>query len=278
MELIERYIESHYYRYEHINKYSPKKLNKYIQKTQDKFVAESREWTIKKNSIWLLRLYASIKMMLSSTVLYSHYEFSENKQLYLSMPYYEYYGLLNCCRALTLSRPEKDEFETVFKAPHSTIINLTVETLKSIDNNLANEFEKHINLLKDRREMFSYNFPTKKIEEEMTTFYDTLEYSKLICEIAQLNSLILEESKKNNSDSFVLDSQYIKEDVQKYFDSLEDFNRLRYIARKMYMPHNLFVMCTEGLVEDFLGNFMDEYTEENNLGCLHNLQLIFPFP
>ena len=76
----------------------------------------------------------------------------------------------------------------------------------------------------------------------------------------------------------MLDSQYIKEDVQKYFDSLEDFNRLRYIARKMYMPHNLFVMCTEGLVEDFLGNFMDEYTEENNLGCLHNLQLIFPFP
>jgi len=279
---IKKYIESSYFNYDEISAYSDKKIDKYIQKTHNRFKIEATDWNYDKNNFWVLRLYASLKMLLSSTVFYSHYEFSEEQKTYLSLPYHEYYGLISSCRALLLLSSDKEEFSIIFSATHSNIIKSTTQLLQSIDINLANKFDKHITSLKENRERFSYHLPTKKIlnEDIEKTFNDSIGFSRIIAELTQLNSEILEKNVDTESDNqyFVFGNiQAFDKDIFQYFNSDEDYHRLGYIVRKVKRPINIHLLATEGLTEDFLGNYMEEYTEENQLGALHNLQLIFPF-
>ncbi len=279
---ITKYINSSYFNYEEIRAYSDKKLDKYIQQTHNRYKIEATSWGYDKNNFWILRLYASLKMLLSSTVFYSHYEFSQEQKIYLSLPYLEYYGLISSCRALLLLSSDKEDFSIIFSATHSNIIKSTTQLLKSIDIELSNRFYKHITSLKENRERFSYHLPTKKIVDENIneTFNDSIDFSRLIAELTQLNSEILEKNINNESDSqyFVFGNiQDIEDEIFKYFNSEEDFYRLGYISRKVKKPINIHLLATEGLTEDFLGNYMEEYAEENQLGALHNLQLIFPF-
>lgn len=185
---ITKYIDSSNFNYEEIRAYSDKKLDKYIQQTHNRFKVEATNWNYDKNNLWILRLYASLKMLLSSTVFYSHYEFSEEQKIYLSLPYLEYYGLISSCRALLLLSSDKEDFSIIFSATHSNIITLTTQLLKSIDIELSNRFSKHIIDLKENRERFSYHLPTKKIVDEdiNETLNDSIDFSRLIAELTQL--------------------------------------------------------------------------------------------
>jgi hypothetical protein len=279
---IKKYIDSSYFNYEKIRNYNDKKLDKYIQQTHDRFKCEATNWNYNKNNLWILRLYASLKMLLSSTVFYSNYEFSQEHKIYLSLPYLEYYGLISSCRALLLLNSNKEDFSIIFSATHNNIINSITQLLKSIDIELSIRFQEHIIDLKENRERFSYHLPTKKIfnEDINETFNNSIYFSKLIAELVQLNSEILENNVDTESDSkyFIFwNIPKIEDKIFKYFNSKEDFYRLSYIARKVKKPINIHLLATEGLTEDFLGNYIEEYAEENQLGALHNLQLIFPF-
>lgn len=279
---IAKYVESSYFKYDELLNFSEKKLDKYIQKTHNRFKKEARDWSFEKNNFWILRTYSSLKMLLSATVFYSNYEFSEEKKIFLSLPYLEYYGLISSCRALLLLSSDKEEFAIIFSATHSSIISSVTKLLESIDLDLSIKFNKHINYLKENREKFSYHLPTRKITDDdiQQTFLDSLYFSRIIAELSQLNSEILEKNiDKESSSKFFIFGNIEKIDIEifKYFDSSEDYYRLGYIARKVKRPINIHLLATEGLTEDFLANFMEEYAEENQLGALHNLQLIFPF-
>ena len=279
---IEKYIESSYFKYDDLLNFSEKKLDKYIQQTHNRFKREATDWSFEKNNFWILRLYSSLKMLLSTTVFYSNYEFSEEKKIFLSLPYLEYYGLISSCRALLLLSSDKEEFSKIFSATHSNIITSITKLLESIDLELSKNFDKHINSLKENRERFSYHLPTRKIIDDdiQQTFLDSLYFSRIIGELAQLNSEILENNIDKESDSkfFIFGNiESIDIEIIKYFNSSEDYYRLGYIARKVKRPINLHLLATEGLTEDFLANYMEEYQEENQLSALHNLQLIFPF-
>lgn len=281
-QFIEKYIESSHFNYGELLKFSERKLDKYIQQTHNRFKRESMNWSFEKNNFWILRLYASLKMLLSATVFYSNYEFSEEKKIFLLLPYLEYYGLINSCKALLLLSSDKEEFSIIFSATHSNIISSITKLLESIDLELSTKFNKHINNLKENRERFSYHLPTRKITDNdiQETFLDSLYFSRIIGKLAQLNSEILEKNIDKESDSkfFIFGNiEEIDNEIIKYFNSSEDFYRLGYIARKVKRPINLHLLATEGLTEDFLANYMEEYQEENQLSALHNLQLIFPF-
>ncbi len=281
-QFIEKYIESSYFNYHELLNFSENKLDTYIQQTHNRFKKEAIDWSFEKNNFWILRLYASLKMLLSATIFYSNYEFSKEKKIYLSLPYLEYYGLINSCRALLLLSSGKDKFSIIFSATHKNIINSTTKLLESIDLKLSIKFNKHINYLKENRERFSYHLPTRKIIDDniQETFLDSLYFSRIIGELAQLNSEIIEKNIDKESDNkfFIFgDIEKIDIEIIKYFNSSEDFYRLKYIARKVKRPVNLHLLATEGLTEDFLANYMEEYQEENQLSALHNLQLIFPF-
>jgi len=281
-EFINKYISSSSFTYNELTSFDHRKLNTYIQNTHLKYTNEAKEWNIEKNNFWILRLYASLKMLLSSTLFYSNYEFSKEKKIYIALPYFEYYGLVSSCRALLLLSSDKDVFSTIFSATHRDIIKSTTQLLTSIDTKLSEEFNQHINSLKDRRERFSYHIPTKKIitDDVDITYESSLNYSRLLAEMAQLNSEVLQKTvtTDKNREHFIFGNvQEIDDEIFKYFDSDEDYYRLGYIARKVKKPISIHQLATEGLTEDFLGNYMEEYAEENNLSPLHNLQLIFPF-
>lgn len=271
-----------YFDYCKIDEFDKNNINLFKQSRVRFFDKEMLSWDAKKHSTWMLRLYASIKMLLSSTVMFTSYEFSLEKNIYLSLPYFEYYALLHSCRAFLFVCHDELDFDKLFNMTHSKIINVTANYLKSINVEYSENFAFHLKELKQKREKYSYQLPTSSVitSDSEESYRDSLDYARLLGELSQLSSAVMSNSYKTNSSSklFKFDLNDVSDFIKKYFDSSEDWCRLIYMTRKMNYPSDILCLSTEGLTEDFIGNFLEEYLNDNELSPLHNLQLIYPFP
>lgn len=246
-------------------------------------------WNSEKNSEWLCRIYMSSKMILSATLTLQSLDFSNEKNLRVVIPYLEYYSVLSAMRSLIFTLPTEEwKNGEIFNMNHSKIINLTCSYIAKFDKNLAEKIKKDIIRLKAQRELISYRAPTSG-DNKCHKNIDSLEICKLIVEIAQFNSEILEKSIHKNSSQkyFEFKDEYINKlsDISvgdiNFFD-IEDNYRLNYLKRKWPIPTNILHIMTEGHTEDFFGAWdpleEDEDSELFSTGSSSSWQMIFDIP
>jgi len=249
----------------------------------------TKSWNDTINSQWTIRDFIAIKMILSSTILLSSVEYAKTVNLKIVEPYLLYYSLLNCSRAVILTSPFVDWNENdLFTMTHSKTINIAGDIVSKFNKQKGKDIKKFIDWAREYREIFSYKFPANGLTEHKLKISDVIEKCKLLCEIAQFQSVILENSiTKNVKQDFNFDTSLFKigymygKDNFQFIDE-EDRYRLSYIIRKQQRPYSLSSTMTEGMVEDFIGAWCPDPETEIETDFLYdpdlNWQIIFPLP
>jgi hypothetical protein len=277
-----------YFEYDNMNyHFDESDINKNAQSLRQKFSTLTKNWDEELNSKWVARDYLAVKMILSASVLLSSAEFSKEKNIRIVEPYLIYYSLLSCSRAVLYTSPFSDwNNGELFKMTHQKTINIVGDIISKYSKEKGKDIKNQIDWAREYREIFSYKFPANGLTEHHLNIDDTIEICKLLCEIAQFQSKVLENSiTKNSTKPFTLDwnilsvgFRYGEKNFQ--FIDKEDGYRLDYITRKQKRPFSLHLTMTEGMVEDFFGAWYPE--DDTNLDDFYNpdsnWQIIFPVP
>lgn len=282
-------------------KFGQANLDAYSNKMLMRFAAQTKNWSKEKNAEWLVRTYLSMKMIFSATIMLNTLKYSSKKNLKIVEPYLIYYSLLSCCRALIFTLPDTSwnngELATI---THSKAINLTIDTINSIDKNASSEIKRLLSLSRSFREMYSYRFPARGLSLIPETYRigleEVIQTCALLCEIAQLNSEYLESSVMKNVQYDPLWEEDVDETIYKscfeykfddgefpdvIFDE-EDWYRFGRMDIKNKLPFSLLNSMSEGMTEDFFNAWSPEDNSDVDSFDISNpcreWGIIFPIP
>ncbi len=269
------------------SQFTEEEIKKNFRSLNKNFSTLTKKWDISLNTEWILRNYLAIKMILSSSVLISSAEFAKTKNLKIVEPYLIYYSLFNCSRAVLLTSPIKEwENGKLFELSHKATIEDIAKIVIGYNKEKGEALEKYINWMKEYRELFSYKFPARGLTNSFTSLQECVKTCKLLCEIAQFQSKVLENSiTKHVKDELDLDWNALSDgftygEINFQFIDQNDASRLGYAQRKQKRPYSIFSTMTEGMVEDFFGAWCpDDQTKTEDLyNPDTNWLIIFPVP
>jgi hypothetical protein len=237
----------------------------YIQRTRDLFDPIARAFDDDRNTEWFIRSYLALKFVLGATVLGNSAEYAESQNLQVTLPYLNYYTILNCCRSFLLTLPCVDwRGEKTIEMTHNNILNVTSDKLKRLGKGHEDLLKHRIWEAKEQRDLFSYRFPATGLAifgENIVQVSEATGIARLLTELAQINLTLLEGriSKHNPNRSFEVLNQHDLLHTMQYdmkTEALiddEDLSRVDHLMRHFKGPAPLATLATEGLVEDFFG-------------------------
>lgn len=154
----------------------------------------TKQWSDELNSEWLTRIFFATKMVLGASVMAESLEYALRQSLRPVVPYLEYYTVLYALRAVVITDPGVSWNDAeLLSMTHQKTINIAADIVKRIDPSVSAQLKQEVLALKDFRELISYRAPSSgdKFNRQTT---DVLETSRLLLEIAQLQSELLEVS------------------------------------------------------------------------------------
>lgn len=271
--------------------FDEKKVSSYVNKLQEDIKGLTQSWNEAQNTEWLIRHYMALKMLLSASLMLSSAEYAYDKNIKVTDGYLQYYAIFSCMRAILFTDPRTplNGYE-IFKSTHTKTINISTNIISSISKDYGVKIKNYVEELKDIREIFSYGAPssgyTLCTDITSVNMDNTISTCKLLAEIAQLQSEILEKSiDKHYKGDFSLTEENAEICFEYFINGTsvideQDTYRLGYYFRKYPRPTNLLCMVSEGHVEDYFGawcsNEEDESDDKYNPD--DNWRIIFPFP
>lgn len=164
----------------------------FCRRQKDRFLPVARAFDERANGLWVLRHYLAIKFTVSASMLSGSAIYAYERNLLMGVPYFNYYTLLNCCRAFLLTSPDVEwKGEKTMKMPHETILNLTGDLLRHLDPGRAGEWGERLKHARAVRETYSYRFPATGVDlvgDEAVDPEAIARLARLIAELAMLNS------------------------------------------------------------------------------------------
>lgn len=247
----------------------------------------SKAWNQELNSQWLIRDYIAGKLIMVSTIMLSSSMHANKLNLRIADPYLLYYSVFNCARAVVLTCPTIDwNNNDFFTMAHSKIIAHLGGIVSEYDREVGERIKKFIDEAREYREVFSYKFPANGITTHHKDISDIINVCKLLCEISQFQTKILEKAITKNVSEDVgvnpayFDIGYIYGHKNFQFFDEEDKYRLDKIIRKQKRPYCLYSTFIEGIVEDFFGAWCSNEVNQDS-EYIYNPDLewdiIFPF-
>jgi hypothetical protein len=243
------------------------------------------------NEEWFFRTYAAVKLVLSATVMLSSAKYAAAKGLRIVEPYLLYYGLFNTSRALVLMVPEEkwQDGKLLEESTHEKIRNATVDQVRYLSKDVADEYRDLVQRAIVARELFSYRFPAEGLKGEVAQTLPKYDHAVSICmyiaEVAELYSECLEAAFSKLGRPMGEFSETTLRHVFEYEHKLgellhdwDDYYRLGRALIKRGRPVSLYMTQTEGLVEDFFASW--DFSEDNvdlYSPALSEWDLIFPF-
>lgn len=221
----------------------------------------ARQWNADLNSEWLVRHYFAAKLIMASCLAVNALEYAEDCNLRLVVPYLRYYAVLSVLRSAVLTIPEAPwQDGGLLEMSHAKAINLAMAHLGALDKSVAATVADDVRRLKAERELISYRAPSGGDWVTAGESARVHEICRLMAEVAQFNSELLELSIERygdpttfvvTSDAFDLVASVTLEGLN--FEDRDDEYRFGYLARKHPLPANLQHTMTEGHVDDFFG-------------------------
>jgi len=263
----------------------------YRQSLYNQYLKITKHWNDELNTAWIARHYQASKMILSATLMLNSAQYAEESNLKVVEPYLYYYAILSCARALILTNPNLTWSDgSILNFTHKKTINITVDTIKLLDKEIANDIEKKILRARDYRELFSYRFPLNGLRslppEVSISLDETIDICVILVELAQFNSEVMEQAyEKNCADKTfgyvedVLEKCIRYETDDNSFIDNDDFMRIGSIVQRQKKLYSILLTMNAGMVEDFFGSWVDD---EDTSGKMFNPDLyngiLFDFP
>ena len=254
-------------------------------KLDNSFLNQTRNWDLQKNSEWVLRNYLAIKMIMTSTVMLTSLEYSNERNLKVVDPYLAYYSLLNLSRAVVFTNPNALWKQgNLITSTHSKTLNIVGDAIGQFEKEEGKRIKSILEKARDYRELFSYKFPSNGITDFKIETSEAISISTLLAEIAQFQSEVLErrilskDKLVKQFDDSILEMGYTFKGKTYEFIDQEDKYRLGYLIRKQPFPTSLYLTLTEGFVDDFFGAWCPEDSENDDYNPDIDNCLIFQMP
>lgn len=278
-------IKNDYFEYKELySNFGEKIIETRINDLRPPFTEIAKVFDIKSNTQWIIRTYLASKMILASSVLLTSAQYAKSKNLRIAEPYLLYYPLLSCARSVIFTNPHIGWSDDLVTMTHSKTINLIGDIVAKYNKKKGDEIKKLIDWAREYREIFSYKFPANGLTGHLINFEDVVIVCRLLCEIAQLQSAILEAAiAKHVTQHYPIDEMeiirtYVYGEKNFQFIDSEDGYRLNYIQRKVARPLSIINTMTEGMVEDFFGAWCIDTNENDIYNPDENWRIIFPVP
>ena len=243
------------------SRFEEQKVRAFSSSLSTRLAPVTKAWDSELNSEWVTRIYFAARMVLGASVTAQSLRYATEKNLRPVVPYLEYYTLLHALRAVVFTDlgTQWKNFE-LLEMTHTKTINVATSILAGIDKDLAESMKDGALQLKAFRELISYRAPSSGDKFKRHDF-DVIEWSRLLLELAQMQSELIEASAlKNATGDYELKEEWIKEACTFRSEGIElvdaeDRYRLRYLARKYPRPTSILHIMSEGHVEDFFGSW-----------------------
>jgi hypothetical protein len=243
-------------------------IQAYCSVQRSKFAPLAKAFDAEGNSRWVLRHYLAIKFATAANMLAGSAAYAHDHNLMLAVPYFNYYAVLNACRAYLMTSPDVvwDGSKTV-EMTHKNIINRTADYMRVLDPTRRQTWRLQLETLREHRELFSYRFPLSGpglTENSALDHKAAAAFARLIAELASLNSECFEAALRKHArlDLPVLEiadhewaSAY--ELAGASMPDFDDLYRFDKYVRGWKTVSTLEVMTSDGLVDDIYGNWTD---------------------
>ena len=250
-------------------------ISAYCSKMKNKFAPIAKEFSDKENGLWLVRHYLAIKYIMAASILSGAGIYSQQRNVLVGIPYFNYYSLLNCCRAFLMTAPDivwRGQATVVEK--HSVILNTTSNLMRRLDKQAEGRWGDKLRLAREHRELYSYRFPTSGfglVQQQILDPHDAASLARLIAELAVLNTECLEASLAKHSSGQFGAPHFDDQDWAFCYkvagivevDSDDKYRFSKYLSAK-WKVSTLEVMATDGLVEDFFGAWYNKADIDGN--------------
>lgn len=260
------------------------KVQAYCRRLSQQFARSTKVWTEDLNSEWMCRVYFAVRMVFSASVMAMSLDYARKKNLRIVESYLEYYMVLNSLRAVLLTLPSQPWSDgALMEANHTKTINAVLGAISQISKPAASELGTGIRHLKALREYISYRGASDGGAYKGPPF-DATEWARLLLEVAQMQSELLERSViKNAATGHTLKPAYIAKICRVeiegvVFDDKEDNYRLEYLQRKHPLPANILHMVAEGHVEDYFGSWCAKKAKRGAFNADGDWRILFDLP
>lgn len=238
----------------------------YCEATRRGFVPIASAFASEANSLWILRHYLAIKFVAAASLLVGSSTYSADRNLLMGVPYFNYYALLNICRAYLMTSPQViwDGVKTV-KMSHGNILNQTANFMSALDPMRRTVWHKQFATLREHRELFSYRFPLSGpdlVEGEALDPERVASLARLIGELASLNTECFEAVLRTHTrqdftmlpisdhtwaSAYALAGQTVIDPLDRY--------RFGKFLTSWRTVSTLEVMTSDGLIDDLYGQW-----------------------
>lgn len=275
-----RFLENSVYQYRQLpSHFSHDELTRGFAKIEKAATKLCGKWSAEKSAEWIARPYWAGKLILSASLMLGSLDYAADKNILITEPYLRYYALLCCMRAVMLTDPTIEwKNGNIIEANHSKIANLACDRLAQFSKSTGSKFKTAVEEYKKHRELFSYCFPARGLQN-IAYNHDPIQDCSFLAELAQAQSEIIENqasqkisgSHQCNIASVDICYRY-KEDI---FDS-EDKHRIRQLLNDDWKPRNILLSFREGAIDDFFGAWHDDASEDH-FNPDSSTRLIFSF-
>ena len=265
-------------------------MQNYCKSTKALFVPIAKAFTPDDNSRWLLRHYLAVKFASASALMAGSALYAYEHNLMMAVPYFNYYTLLNACRAYVMTAPQMvwDGQKTV-EMTHEKVLNCAADYMRNLDPDRRMQWRDQMRKYRDQRTLFSYRFPLSGPDFVGRAALDptpAIALAQLVAELGALNSecfdAVLEKHVDENIAVSDLDDHDLArlyklagEDEADYAD-LHRFGKLRRHWRRVSPLH---VLVSDGMMDDLFGSWTNPDQEDDDGGFnpdeCSNLILLF---
>lgn len=250
-----------YYPFREINiTFDEKRCKKRIASISEQYSKFTDHWNTEKNSEWTCRFFIAAKLIGVATSHINAWKIVENRGLHITGASLKYYATLSLLRAVCCTLPNhKWNKGKIIQTSSEDASKWTLEYLKEFDPKFSKSIEKVIKDLEHKNESVSYE--ANSLEKVSVDNHDFLSACRLLAEIAQFNSELLEELlfERNFYDKkseFTLLPKYLDEitfskNDEHSHENMQSQQQLRLIAKKHPEPKNLMRLMTKGYIDNY---------------------------
>jgi len=128
----------------------------YCVATKEQFAPIGKEFTDEDNSLWILRHYLALKFVISASIMSGSAIYAQAHNLLMAVPYFNYYTILNCCRAFLMTSPDvRWAGRATMEMTHSRILNVTGDLMRRLDPSPDRKWSERLKRARQYRELYS---------------------------------------------------------------------------------------------------------------------------
>lgn len=243
-------------------------IRRYVEDRRKRFAPIAKAFDTRANSHWALRHYLAIKFATAANMLAGSATYAHAHNLMLAVPYFNYYTVLNACRAFLLTSPQVEwDGKNTVEMTHQAIINRTADYMRALDPARRVAWQSQIETLRNHRELFSYRFPLSGpgiVGNAALDVDAAIALARLIAELASLNGECLDGALRKHASMDLPVTPLAEHEWATAYEIAgistpdpDDCYRFGKFVHGWKTVAPLEVMTSDGLVDDIYGNWTD---------------------